>query len=146
MDTLRHFALGCCLLCSAAGMVRLFWPENSFKPVINSVLVLYIITAGLTMLRGTNWQSIAAQVRGFSAGAGSVTQYDSYRDELALAVSLDAVREVLSNSGIDATVAWQGETCLVRLTHAGDLAAAQSLLQQNLGALPYEIVTGGAQP
>ena len=52
MTTLRHLALGCCVLSTLAGMLRLFWPENGFKPVINAVLALYIITAGVQMARG----------------------------------------------------------------------------------------------
>ena len=44
MTSLRHIALGCCVLSALAGILRLFWPENGFKSVINAVLVLYILT------------------------------------------------------------------------------------------------------
>ena len=46
MESFRHLALGCCVLSALAGMLRLFWPDNGFKSVINAVLVLYILTAG----------------------------------------------------------------------------------------------------
>ena len=41
MESFRHLALGCCVLSALAGMLRLFWPDNGFKSVINAVLVLY---------------------------------------------------------------------------------------------------------
>ena len=43
MDTLCHAALVCCILSALAGLVRTFWPQNGFKPVINAVLTLYIV-------------------------------------------------------------------------------------------------------
>ena len=52
MESFRHLALGCCVLSALAGMLRLFWPDNGFKSVINAVLVLYILTAGIQMLGG----------------------------------------------------------------------------------------------
>ena len=45
MAAVRSAAFGCCVLSTVAGLVRIFWPENGFKPVINAVLALYIITA-----------------------------------------------------------------------------------------------------
>lgn len=63
MTSLRHLALGCCVISALAGMLRLFWPENSFKTVINAVLVLYILTAGVQMvaaLIGTAWPTSCA--------------------------------------------------------------------------------------
>src|SRR5699024_9016053 len=52
LDTLRSIALGVCVLCAAGGVIQIFWPENGYKPVINTVLVLYIVTSVLQM-RGT---------------------------------------------------------------------------------------------
>ena len=49
MTSLRHIALGCCVLSALAGILRLFWPENGFKSVINAVLVLYILTVGVQL-------------------------------------------------------------------------------------------------
>ena len=57
MESFRHLALGCCVLSALAGMLRLFWPDNGFKSVINAVLVLYILTAGIQMLGGIDWDS-----------------------------------------------------------------------------------------
>ena len=73
MDALRHMALGCCVISTVAGMIRVFWPENSFAPVINAVLALYIITAGLQMIQGTNWQNLATEVYRLSSAAGQTT-------------------------------------------------------------------------
>ena len=47
MAAVRSAAFGCCVLSTVAGLVRIFWPENGFKPVINAVLALYIITAAV---------------------------------------------------------------------------------------------------
>ena len=45
LESIRHLALGCCVVSTAAGLLRVFWPDNGYKPVINAVLMLYIITA-----------------------------------------------------------------------------------------------------
>ena len=103
MTSLRHLALGCCVISALAGMLRLFWPENGFKTVINAVLVLYILTAGVQMVRGIDWHGLADELRNLPAG-GSTADYEAYRQELALAASVDAVREVLRGAGIDAAV------------------------------------------
>ena len=91
MTSLRHLALGCCVISALAGMLRLFWPENSFKTVINAVLVLYILTAGVQMVRGIDWYGLADELRNLPAG-GSTVGYEAYRRELALTASVDAVR------------------------------------------------------
>ena len=86
MTSLRHLALGCCVISALAGMLRLFWPENGFKTVINAVLVLYILTAGVQMVRGIDWHGLADELRNLPAG-GSTADYEAYRRELALAAS-----------------------------------------------------------
>ena len=68
MESFRHLALGCCVLSALAGMLRLFWPDNGFKSVINAVLVLYILTAGIQMLGGIDWDSIVLTLRSLPAG------------------------------------------------------------------------------
>lgn len=148
MDLLRRFTFGCCLLCSVAGAVRIFWPENSFKPVINSILMLYILTAGIQLLRQGDWNSMGAWLRGLSVEGTSFseTDYNGYRDTLALQTAVDAVREILEGAGIRASVSWTGKCCQIALVHAGDQAAAQMLLDQNLGELPYELTAGSAVP
>ena len=55
MDTLKNLALGICILCAAGGVIQIFWPDNSYKPVINTVLVLYIITSVLQMRGVGTW-------------------------------------------------------------------------------------------
>ena len=102
MTSLRHLALGCCVLSALAGMVRLFWPDNSFKPVINAVLALYIITAGVQMVRGLDWAGVAQELRSLPTDAQDLPDYSSYRRELALTASVEAVREVLQSAGINA--------------------------------------------
>ena len=82
MTSLRHLALGCCVISALAGMLRLFWPENGFKTVINAVLVLYILTAGVQMVRGIDWHGLADELRNLPAG-GSTADYEAYRRELA---------------------------------------------------------------
>lgn len=72
MTSLRHLALGCCVISALAGMLRLFWPENSFKTVINAVLVLYILTAGVQMVRGIDWHGLADELRNLPAGDSTV--------------------------------------------------------------------------
>lgn len=67
MESFRHLALGCCVLSALAGMLRLFWPDNGFKSVINAVLVLYILTAGIQMLGGIDWDSIVLTLRSLPA-------------------------------------------------------------------------------
>ena len=62
MTSLRHIALGCCVLSALAGILRLFWPENGFKSVINAVLVLYILTVGVQLVHGLDWEIGRAHV------------------------------------------------------------------------------------
>ena len=105
MTSLRHIALGCCVLSALAGILRLFWPENGFKSVINAVLVLYILT--------------------------------DYSRELALAASVDAVREVLRNAGINVAVSWQNGVCVITPVDPRDKPAIEALLAVNAGELPW---------
>ena len=69
METIRHVALGCCVISTIAGMIRVFWPKNGFSTVINAVLVLYIVTAGLQMLRGADWKQLTAELYHMPAAA-----------------------------------------------------------------------------
>ena len=61
MDSLRHAALGCCVFCAFAGMLRVFWPENGMKSVINLVLTLYIITSVVQCAAGFDWAGLFAE-------------------------------------------------------------------------------------
>ena len=132
MAALRSAAFGCCVLSTVAGLVRVFWPENGFKPVINAVLALYIITAGMQIVRGTNWADLAAQLAP-SAGSAAASEAE-----------VDAYRQTLTARGMDAAVSRTDTGWRVTLVHAADRARAEALLAANCGAIPYEISTGGA--
>lgn len=138
MTSLRHLALGCCTLSALAGMLRLFWPENSFKPVINAVLALYIITAGVQMVRGLDWRGVAQELRSLpTVGETDAADYSAYSQELALAASVDAVREVLQGAGIEAAVSLLDGVCIITPVDIRDKPAIESLLAVNAGALPW---------
>ena len=102
MTSLRHIALGCCVLSALAGILRLFWPENGFKSVINAVLVLYILTVGVQLVHGLDWDGLVRELRSLPDGQDTA-DYSDYSRELALAASVDAVREVLRNPWTRAT-------------------------------------------
>lgn len=147
MAAVRSAAFGCCVLSTVAGLVRIFWPENGFKPVINAVLALYIITAGVQIICGTNWADLAAQLAPMPGDAAvSDEKVDAYRQTLAGEAAAQALQEVLAASGIEAAVARKGEKWRVTLVHAADRPRAEALLAANCGAIPYEIVTGGDAP
>ena len=138
MTTLRHLALGCCVLSTLAGMLRLFWPENGFKPVINAVLALYIITAGVQIARGVDWGGILTELRALPADGGAgETDYSAYQQDVALLASAEAVREVLRTAGIDAAVSLEDGVCVVTPVDVRDKDAITSLLAVNAGALPW---------
>ena len=138
MTTLRHLALGCCVLSTLAGMLRLFWPENGFKPVINAVLALYIITAGVQIARGVDWGGILAELRALPADGGAgETDYSAYQQDVALLASAEAVREVLRTAGIDAAVSLEDGVCVVTPVDVRDKDAITSLLAVNAGVLPW---------
>lgn len=138
MTSLRHIALGCCVLSALAGILRLFWPENGFKPVINAVLALYIITAGVQMARGVDWGGILAELRALPADGGAgETDYSAYQQDVALLASAEAVREVLRTAGIDAAVSLEDGVCVITPVDVRDKDAITSLLAVNAGALPW---------
>jgi len=120
MTSLRHIALGCCVLSALAGILRLFWPENGFKSVINAVLVLYILTVGVQLVHGLDWDGLVRELRSLPDGQDTA-DYSDYSRELALAASVDAVREVLRNAGINAAVSWQNGVCVIPWTRATSL-------------------------
>lgn len=136
MTSLRHIALGCCVLSALAGMLRLFWPENGFKSVINAVLVLYILTVGVQLVRGLDWDGLVWELRSLPDGQDAA-DYSDYSRELALAASVDAVRAVLRNAGIDAAVSWQNGVCVIAPVDPRDKPAIEALLAVNAGELPW---------
>lgn len=146
MDAVRHIALGCCVISTVAGMIRVFWPENGFTPVINAVLVLYIIAAGLQMLRGTDWHSLAAHLYDLGDMSVQATDYTAYGQALTYAASVEAVRDLLRQAGIDAVVTLQEDVCRVELARSSDCDRARALLEADCGDLAWEIVTEGSMP
>ena len=91
MDTLCHAALVCCIMSALAGLVRTFWPQNGFKPVINAVLTLYIITSVLHAVSGLNWQNFDAQLPNFASQSAPGKDYTAYGAELAMQTDADAM-------------------------------------------------------
>lgn len=147
METIRHVALGCCVISTIAGMIRVFWPKNGFSAVINAVLVLYIVTAGLQMLRGADWKQLTAELYHMPAAAEkTVPDYTEYSRRLGREVSEAAVREALQNAGIDCVVQLADSGFQVELIHAGDRARVQAVLAAICGQTPYKIITGGEAP
>lgn len=147
MEAVRHIALGCCVLSTVAGVVRIFWPENGFSPVINAVLVLYIITAGLQMLRGTDWQGMAEQLYSLSdVVLPQGEDYTEYSRQVASAASAEAVRQVLAQAQIEAVVTMGDQDCRVNLLHQEDRSRAEAILAASCGDLKYSFTGGGDAP
>ncbi len=126
MDTLCHAALVCCILSALAGLVRTFWPQNGFKPVINAVLTLYIITSVLQAASGMNWQGFAAQLQNFASQSAPGEDYTAYGAELAMQESAAALQKLLRQSGIESV-------------YPADREQAETLLQNFAGNLPYTL-------
>ena len=144
MTQIKQFALSCCLLCALGGVVRIFWPENRFKPVINAVLLLYIVASVLPVWSGADWQGLTAALRGWAKGAAAV-DYSAYAAELGRKAAADAIAAQLQAHGITAAVAVNEELCTVTLAPGADAAAAEAIVQAACGTLPYRI-TGGERP
>ena len=150
MQTIRHLALGACILCDGAGMIRLFWPENSFKPVINTILLLYIITAVFRVGTQSDWKELAAALRSAALPETAGTQapaYGEYSREVALQASVQALGSILEQNGIACTARLCGGVCLITLQEPQQKEAASALLARYAGTLPWQIAAegGGAQ-
>ena len=126
MDTLCHAALVCCILSALAGLVRTFWPQNGFKPVINAVLTL-------------NWQNFDAQLQNFASQNAPGEDYTAYGAELAMQESAAALQKLLRQSGIESVVQPQAGGVHVRLVYPADREQAETLLQNFAGDLPYTL-------
>lgn len=145
MQTLRHMALGICLLCAAAGMIRIFWPDNQFKPVINTVLLLYILTSVLQAGTGTDWGAVADGISDFSSPQVSPADITAYQEQLGRDVSVQALEDLFLQKGIGAGFEWENETLHIKLREETDLSAAQELLKENSGTLAYVLETEGGR-
>lgn len=143
MDTLKNLALGICILCAAGGVIQIFWPDNSYKPVINTVLVLYIITSVLQMRGVGTWQ---VPELNWQDPNSDNTDYREYAAQLAQEASVQALQDILQEQDIDARVELQDDVCLVYLPDGTDPQQAERILEENSGTMPYEIVEGGEEP
>lgn len=144
METIRHMALGCCVLSTVAGVLRIFWPRNGFGAVINAVLALYIISAGFQMLGGADWRDLSLQCYDLAKVAQrNPVDYTDYSQQLGLSASVQAVQTVLAEAGVAAVVTWNGESCLVELAREADRTRAEAVLAASCGTLPVEILAGG---
>lgn len=143
MDTLKNLALGICILCAAGGVIQIFWPDNSYKPVINTVLVLYIITSVLQMRGVGTWQ---VPELNWQDPNSDNTDYREYAAQLAQEASVQALQDILQEQDIDARVELQGDVCRVYLPDGTDTQQAEHILEENSGTMPYEIVEGGEEP
>ena len=143
MAAVRSVAFGCCVLSTVAGLVRIFWPENGFKPV----LALYIITAAVQIIRVADWAGIAAELAPASDSSSvSDSEVGAYRRTLTDEAAAQALRDVLAASGIEAAIARTDTGWQVTLVHAADGQKAEALLAANCGTIPYEITAGGTAP
>lgn len=143
MDTLKNLALGICILCAAGGVIQIFWPDNSYKPVINTVLVLYIITSALQMRGVGTWQ---VPELNWQDPNSDNTDYREYAAQLAQEASVQALQDILQEQDIDARVELQDDVCRVYLPDGTDTQQAERILEENSGTMPYEIVEGGEEP
>lgn len=143
MDTLKNLALGICTLCAAGGVIQIFWPDNSYKPVINTVLVLYIITSVLQMRGVGTWQ---VPELNWQDPNSDNTDYREYAAQLAQEASVQALQDILQEQDIDARVELQDDVCRVYLPDGTDTQQAERILEENSGTMPYEIVEGGEEP
>lgn len=137
MQMIRQMAFGICLLCAIAGMIRIFWPDNRFKPVINTVLLLYILTSAFQTGTVADWTSIADGFSDFSTLPSSAADLTSYQTELGQEVSVQALQSLFDQNGIEAEFKWEDDALQIQLPDAKDFPAAQSLLAKNSGALPF---------
>lgn len=142
MNILRQMAFGVCALCAAGGILQIFWPQNGYKPVINTVLVLYIITSVLQMRPASLREGLKVD---WSELPRSTIQkeYREYADQVVAEASSAALQQTLTDAGIQASVQLVGGVCQVHLREQEDAAAAKTILETNAGTMPYEILTGG---
>lgn len=145
MQWVRQMALGICLLCAAAGMIRIFWPDNHFKPVINTVLMLYILTSVLQSNVKADWNAIAGEITRYDSSSASSTDLTEYQEQLGLEVSVQALQELFRRRNIEAEFLWEGETLHVILKQEADVPRAQELMAENAGALSFTIETEGGK-
>ena len=94
------------------------------------------ISVGVQMVRGLDWDGVVRELRSLP-DVQDATDYSDYSRELALTASVDAVRQVLRDAGIDAAVSWQENVCVITPTDPRDKPAIEALLAVNAGELPW---------
>lgn len=142
MQTLRSLALGICVLCTVGGVIQIFWPDNSYKPVINTVLVLYIITSAVQIPSSGHWQLPRLDLTE-SAAESDRMDYQQYALALSGEASAQALQELLAEQGVEAQVSISDGSCRVLLENTEDSGAAEQILRNNCGEMSYVILTGG---
>lgn len=145
MQMIRQMALGVCLLCAISGMIRIFWPDNHFKPVINTVLLLYILTSVLQTGTETDWSSVAKELQQFDTKIPTAADMTAYKEQLGLDVSVGALEALFEEKGIKADLELENGTLHIALAETSDRAAAQALLEENSGTLPFVLETKGGE-
>ncbi|MDD5857934.1 MAG: hypothetical protein PUE19_07000 [bacterium] len=141
MTSLRHWALGCCVLCALAGMIRTFWPDHAFKPVINLVLTLYILTSVLHGAAGADWQGFAAELRSWTDQSLEAEDYSSYGVELERQQSAKAIQDLLRQSGIESVVQQEENGYRIHLAYPADREQAEELLERYGEGLSWTVET-----
>ena len=142
MQTLRNLALGICVLCTVGGVIQIFWPDNSYKPVINTVLVLYIITSAVQIPSAGHWQLPHPDLSAFDSGS-AMSDYQQYALVLSGEASAQALQNLLEEQGVEARVTISDGSFQVFLEDAEDAGVAERILRSNCGEMSYEILTGG---
>lgn len=140
MQALRNLALGICVLCTVGGVIQIFWPDNSYKPVINTMLVLYIITSAVQMPASGHWQMPRLDLTSFSSDTDT-EDYRQYAFELSGEASAQALQNILLEQGVVARVNISDGSCQVWLEDAKNSGLAEQILRSNCGEMPYEILT-----
>ena len=138
MDTLCHAALVCCILSALAGLVRTFWPQNGFKPVINAVLTLYIITSVLHAVSGLNWQNLTRSSKTLPARAPRRGLYRLRRRACHAGIRRSTAKD-LRQSGIDPLCSRRRAACMCGWFTRRTVNQAETLLQNFAGDLPYTL-------
>lgn len=144
MDAIRRMALGLCVLSAVGGILQIFWPDNSYKPVINTVLVLYIVASvfqmrpNAEMLPNLHWE--------FRQQTPDTAQYQQYTESLVWEASAQALQDLLQQAGIAARVQLDNGTCRIYLQDPQQRDKAAQLIQDNRGSLPCELLTEEGAP
>ena len=152
MDTLCHAALVCCILSALAGLVRTFWPQNGFKPVINAVLTLYIITsvlhavsglAGMLLLCMSEWLPAGQSTQ--NAAQSSQQSQTAAEYEQQLETRLAALIRAMDGAG--ETVVMVTLDCGEETTYAADTRTEKTSEDTRSSAASQRThLLAGAQP